>query len=347
VQVGSPAVDRVSAALTFKLAQQQRNQPQAQQGSQFPSHNSVGGLSMEQSSNPGRFSRPTTATAAPNHPVQANYTSGYDPYYDDINLDPPVNVYPSSMTHLSNTYEVDRKELERVEQNSVVEESIRRTQEKLNRRLGLQSAHATTALDNGQGSAHADNVMTSPSNMTLASLHTTKSNHSTGSGTSKNAGKLFDTIQQAHSLYPNSPVKGMDVQHSFMNISKTQTDVDISIPALKPASPPRLTDEEDLNYLGSHPDNDEDEVLVENEGDDEDLLADYPGAISANQMEEALNKDMLRFQHPSGNGKTNKPMSAKGKKGKKKKKSSSVADLYGEVQLPKINHSRSSQLHAK
>ncbi|RYH29802.1 hypothetical protein EON65_07260 [archaeon] len=341
---GSPAVDRVSAALALKLAHQQRNQPA--QSSQI---NSVAGQAMAATAaafeasdiggSIGRFSRPSTAsntyaaTSVPN--MQAN--SSYDPYYDDINIDPPSNPYPSttfSLPHTHSSYDVDQKDYEKVEQNSLIEESIRRTQEKLNRKLG---SHVPPAPSHSS----MDNVMTSPSGMTVNTYHSNNSAHSNqsnASGTSRNAGKLLDTIQHAHSLYPASPAKEMQGGGGGR---PAVNDVDISVPSLRPASPPRdktIATDDNLNmYRG---DDQEDDVLIDQDGDE-----DEPANV-----EDALNRDLLRFQYPNtSSGKIpNKPMSAKGKKMKKKKKASaSAVDLHGDLQLPRINNSRSSQVLPK
>lgn len=272
----SPAVDRVSAALSMKLAQQQRNSQQQ--------------ISVQRPS-----SRPSTASGH----------AGYDPYYDAVDDEPLVGKLASSSMPVLPIAEPN-------DNSSAVEESIRRTQMVLNRRLGNADASAVHGNGNGNG---LSNVELSPGNASGGR------SGSAGSANGRSTSKLMDTIQQAHNMYPASP--GPASKHSRGD------DIEVSTPMLQPISPPAGKFAQQMAREDNAQDMEEDE-----EDDDEDLLD--PAAVVA-AADTVLGKDSLRFSLPSSKNSSGGGgiASAKGKKGTKKKAKkhpSEPSDTY----LPRI-----------
>jgi hypothetical protein len=198
--------------------------------------------------------------------------------------------------------------MEHIDYNNSVEESIRRTQQVLNRRLGV----ATQGNDD----------LLSPGTET-----------SSVSGRTGSSAKLIETIQQAHSMYPVSPLSatyGSSVMQG--RVSEAAMELDVNFPVLQPVSPPSAKGP--AGQLHVFPD----DMLEEEQDEDDEGIANAEGL---------LGKDALRFQYlagktPSSNNGTG-IASSKSKKGKKKaKKANSNQDTLGNfIQLPRISHSKS------
>eukprot|EP00981_Chlorochromonas_danica_P001375 scaffold295_cov167-Ochromonas_danica.AAC.1 len=256
----SPAVDRVSAALALKLAQQQR--------SNISTNGTVTGF--EALSAVQRTSRPPSASIA-----DRDMEDQYGGDEDDIFSVPPPDLVVA-----------DQRQMQRLENNNAVEESIRRTQMVLNRRLGIASSSSS-----GQQQQHQQ-VELSPS---AATVHSTGSGRS-GSANSANgrsATKLMETIQQAHSLYPASPLKS-----SSSDDRDAIQQMDLPTPALQPAGPPVSSNLfRNVESQQQEDDDDEDGAGLEDEEDDEE------GPIVSSTYRTTSGKDLLRFQLSSSDAK--------------------------------------------
>ena len=289
----SPAVDRVSAALALKLAQQQRSFPFPVGNQSNPSapninnnNNStgnnnnngsnsnsgagmMGGNSQQAAAAANRFSRPASSNIY--QPASSNVSNsggnfsssssfsrappfqqggpgiggmGMGSYNDDIlaadydnnsnnsevgysngNIIYPMGGQVNSNSHhhgngngSSNAFnEYMNSELASQPSNAV-EESIRRAQEKINRKLGK--------------------VPSSGDLGTPAQQQQNRESKTPNSGRSAN--KLHETIQQAHSLYPASPSHSFEKYQPPDDLARhiVSNNDDLSVPSVKPLSPP-------------------------------------------------------------------------------------------------------------
>jgi chromosome segregation ATPase len=285
----SPAVDRVSAALALKLAQQQRSTFPVSNPNPNPSDNRsvssniTNNTANNMSNNNNRgYTRPPSAGMSSYAKLsrENNYSSNINPsssfsrpapipmpssYKDDDILAADYNntsdnqsansenyqfggmVYPGGSQISANTSHNDyMNELTNLNNNNTssnnmgsgsgnssnnaIEESIRRAQDKINRKLGRGDSFTHQPNNPNQQS----NIHSTPSGAGIPADKTPTS--------ARSASKLHETIQHAHSLYPASPSASFEKQQQFGLDSEQQQQPDnfLSVPSMKPLSPPSL-----------------------------------------------------------------------------------------------------------
>lgn len=202
MQHASPAVDRVSATLALKLAQQQqRNTLMQMTAADNKSITSQSSTVISSMSRPGSSAGHMLAPGPA--PLSASA-------FQDEDLDfKPTN-------------------------NSEVEESIRRAQLAINRRL--EKGKSQGDVNSHQSSIQ--NIHQTPVSSSSNEIKTPNSG--------KSASKLIESIQHGHSMYPSSPIRNTNHLEAHFDEEAEEeveaynedTPLSMSAPQPKPASPP-------------------------------------------------------------------------------------------------------------